>query len=621
MIISPNALITVNVLHAVNNSYKCTEQVYMLSRSTDDCNLYLRKLYWERDPNDTYIPPDFSQPKQSILLIRYDLISADCSVPCTPPNSANIVNRDFEIQNQDGYTIGGEIVEIGIKDTVSNSVLPLLYPSAARNSHELSWLRLTCPYVRSRSLQLCNSADTAITSANLNDFSIRTAHVQRLQFGEERKVCTVLCYKPAASIVQLLTLPQSSDSYELVFDDRTAKDYREPLESTVPCFVNLDHPVSVKELFLRWTGTLSHIQLLDVPVIRSERWELADEASFDWEFLMENSTYVPVSEDDEPDITTEYKFTGDLSTGILFEHPLADRDAKVTDSHYKSAVNPYKGLNYYSSFETAPDIWELQGFRLDIIPNQYNANLDEHIVPQDDDGTERSWVIRPTDDNRAYMANKSLLRGYYTWETGGWRSNHGQPSTPNQLRFLVTFPQVQFIRGCFNPVSNVAVTAGKPHFYREDDVYKFEPGLYGDYLVPWRVLIEGRPDLKFKTKFQLIDEYTLEHFRTDTHTHFSYQVPVKQIRITVQDWYGTTLLDDLKDDYIYMKGNWHYGEYSALEPHACDVVCGRSTDNVGTFLRDPDPVYDSLRAEWDLWKRRTIQSIWKGIYIPPFVFF
>ena len=621
MIISPNALTTVNVLHAVNNSYKCTDQVYLLSRSKDDCNLYLRRLYWERDPNDTYIPPDFSTSKQGILLIRDDLVSAECLEECPTPTSDNVVNRAFVRHNQNGYCFGGEIIDSVIRQTTAG-VLPLLRPtgvspSNAEDLHELSWFRLTRPYIQNRDLRMfisffSNLINTALTVDNLRDLDILTAYAQRLQFGDERKVCAVLYYKPAGTVVQLMTLPQFSGTYDLVFDDRTAKDYKEPSGVSVPCFVNLDRPVTAKELFLRWTGNLSHIQVLDTPIIRYGSWEFADESTFDWDFLAERSTYVPLYGPDEsgttdaPDTTIKYGFTGGLETGIRFEHPLDD--------------SLYSGLNYYSSFEVSSDVWELRNFQCNPT-SAYRANLEEHIIPKDTDGTELSWVIRPTDDNRAYMANKSLLHGYHSWETGGWRSNHRQPSTPNQLRFLVTFPQVQFIRGCFNPVSDVAVTEGKPYFYKEGSIYRFEPGLYGNYLVPWHVLIEGRPDLKFKTKFQLIDEYTLEHFRADTHTHFSYQMPVKQLRITVQDWYGTTLLDDLKSDYIYMKGNWHYGEYSALEPHACNVVCGRSSDNVGTFLNNPDPKYDSLRAEWDLWKRRTIQSIWKGIYIPPFVFF
>ncbi|MCL2005073.1 MAG: hypothetical protein FWG73_02810 [Planctomycetaceae bacterium] len=75
MIISPEGLAITNVLHAVNNSYKCTNRVYMFSQTEEDCNLYIKKLYWERDPESDYEAPVFPFPRDSIMLIRQDLTS------------------------------------------------------------------------------------------------------------------------------------------------------------------------------------------------------------------------------------------------------------------------------------------------------------------------------------------------------------------------------------------------------------------------------------------------------------------------------------------------------------------------------------------------------------------
>jgi hypothetical protein len=101
---------------------------------------------------------------------------------------------------------------------------------------------------------------------------------------------------------------------------------------------------------------------------------------------------------------------------------------------------------------------------------------------------------------------------------------------------------------------------------------------------------------------------------------------VKFIRITIQDWYGNTFLEDMRDDFIYQQAGlqqagMHYDRYSAVAPHAFDIVCRGDKGNIGSFLKDPLMEYDGLRAEWILWGERTIQSIWKGIYIPPFLFF
>ena len=243
---------------------------------------------------------------------------------------------------------------------------------------------------------------------------------------------------------------------------------------------------------------------------------------------------------------------------------------------------------------------------------RYHTNLDD----SDTDG----FVERITDDNQFYIANKSLLNWYFVSETNGWRSNHTRMSTPNQMRILVTFPRAEMIRGCLTPMSVPAIF-NKPTFSGS----AFSPGIYEDYLVPWHVLIEGKADDKLKTKWELMDEITLEHFSARAHVYFSYPRRVKHIRLTIQDWYGISLMDDMRQDYVYARSDTpgrRYEEYSASDPYAYEIACRGSKDNIGTFL-DNTAAYEhtELRREWRKWKERTIQSIWKGIYIPPFLFF
>jgi len=85
-------------------------------------------------------------------------------------------------------------------------------------------------------------------------------------------------------------------------------------------------------------------------------------------------------------------------------------------------------------------------------------------------------------------------------------------------------------------------------------------------------------------------------------------------------------MDDMKSDYVYNDPGTqhkttlgHYGKYSAVEPDARSLVLHHSPHNIGTMMESGD--YTALQAEWQMWKDRTIQSLWKGIYIPPLLFF
>jgi len=253
-----------------------------------------------------------------------------------------------------------------------------------------------------------------------------------------------------------------------------------------------------------------------------------------------------------------------------------------------------------------------------------------------------SWHLSPF-----YIANKSLLKWYYAPETNSWKSNYTRPSTQDQLRLLVTLPHVQLVRGCINPIALPAIF-NKPTFvYDYPPAFTFDPCVYGDYLLPWRVLIEGRADNRTRTPWELMDEYTLDHFSARAHVYFSYPRHVKYIRITVQDWYGNTLMDDSLNDYFYAKRVYYQNTTSLAQGERFDmhssihaIPAVRSNDHYtvrrclaegvvsamtvaslgsGPNLQTID--FALAKAEWEEWRSRTIQSIWKGIAIPPFLFF
>ena len=174
-----------------------------------------------------------------------------------------------------------------------------------------------------------------------------------------------------------------------------------------------------------------------------------------------------------------------------------------------------------------------------------------------------------------------------------------------------------------------------------NSTFRFDPGVYEDYLVPHRVLIEGRADNNAKTKWELMDEFTLEHFSARAYEYFSYPRYVKYIRITIQDWYGNTLLDDMRNDYFHFFSGetWqnpvagrHYNAHSSIYANYVvrrgdDYTIGRCLDELPTtpiFLtwsNTAEANFLPAREEWQKWKNRTIQSLWKSVYIPPFVFF
>jgi hypothetical protein len=289
-----------------------------------------------------------------------------------------------------------------------------------------------------------------------------------------------------------------------------------------------------------------------------------------------------------------------------------------------------------SHTEELGDTWRLKGTAFNstdgggsghgsIRWDQFYSNLSG----PDPDG----FITRLVDDCEFYIANKSLLKWYYSPETNSWKSNHTRPSSVNQFRILVTLPESQLVRGCINPMS-VPATFNKPTFMKGTyytTEYVFMPGLFEHYLVPWHVLIEGKTEESSKNKWELMDEFTLEHFSARSNTYFSYPRKVKYLRITVQDWYGNSLMEDMRGDYIYGSDNYysstttpgrHYNEYSALMPRAYDIVRYGSGANIGEFLDDTiNETYATIRVDWQKWKARTIQSLWKGIYIPPFLFF
>ena len=165
--------------------------------------------------------------------------------------------------------------------------------------------------------------------------------------------------------------------------------------------------------------------------------------------------------------------------------------------------------------------------------------------------------------------------------------------------------------------------------------FKFDPKLFDEYLVPWHILVEGRRDDKPVTKWEFMDEFTLEHFSARAHAYFSYPKEVKFIRLTIQDWYGTTLMDDVRKDWFYpmpsgsgeSPPSYHWGEYSHLYAghtvrKGYDYTVGRCLDESPmTQVQGMTLDFQAAHEEWKQWKAKVMQSLWKSIYIPPFLFF
>ena len=684
MIITPHGFSAVNILHAVNNSYKCTDRVYMFARAEEDCNLYLQRLYWERELNDTYEAPVFVVPQKNIMLIRQDLADVDRVNP--PPNTWQVPTL---LYNHDGYAMDDPIFRdfqlVRYSGSGRSYAVCPTFPNDTESPAFHKFL-LIQPYFSPNSVRL-RAGNANLIPADLEHFDIQTTPALRLRFGEPRQVHAVLFYRTywgrqreyvergwnnwlceeqdnSNHSIQLLQLPEHSDTYEKMFDLNEVQGYTEPGEGAalneditvypldceyrggVPCVVNLPSPISAKELFFRWTGYLTHFQLLDSPIITPEYWTLADNEhmEFNWRHLAERILLSnPSLANSIVDFSrVKIESLGDISTGIRFRHPVKAGTA---------SNNPYSSLDYYTaepvgydvSDEQLGDIWRLRGVRPNPNPDYssdysthwlYGTNIYEHRNPNGS----LAWVERDAGDNMGYVINKLLMRWYYDAETNTWRSNYTRRSTAEQLRLLVVLPRAELVRGCINPMSNPA-TFNKPAFLQNPEAfdppqYRFNLGLYQDYNVPWRVLIEGRADDRTRTPWELMDEFTLEHFSARAHTYFSYPRHVRYIRITIQDWYGNSLMEDMKKDYVYPMFDTdyrplvgHYGKHSASAPPARDLVLHDSQDNISTLMERSDRV--GLRQMWEEWRNdplregqnRTFQSLWKGIYIPPFLFF
>jgi hypothetical protein len=750
MIISPSPGVTTNVLHAVRNAYKCTDLVSMLSQSEEDCNLYLQKLYWARDPEDPFEAPNFMVPARNLMLIREDLAGID---PASEKPLDGYGSRDipYILFNQGGDATGNELLTVEEEAWAnryasydSGQRIKSWWDPTMRDGgdygytaedlgsayHDAFWrwvlFRSYYPFGPFRLLHHKTGSEL-----DLNDFKIDTAQVIRLQFGEERKIHAVLFYRPREGFiaeyadcqkrredraVQLLRLPPYSDTYEPVFDSKTSAKFQEPsdeviatkdlgliscgyygpylqrkYEGGVPCVVNLDTPIPARELFLRWSGHMEHFQILDSPVIENAEWILSDhpEMEHPWPFLTERL------KKENPELQTmmdefgfdpgrsKYVTVGDLYTGIRFASPTNPPKEDIpSDSYDYSRITnlvkkyPYWAVEKYSAlcewfgegiYEQEPgsggDIWTFENWgrpprehlAYDIPQGElYDPHwFHESISSGTEGGTgdsyydpdRRYFCTRDVGDNRYYTANKSLLKWYFVRETNSWKSNHTRPSTEDQMRLTVSFKEKQLVRGCINPMSNPA-TWNMPTFWADitynQSFFKFEPYLYDHYLVPWRVLIEGRADDHVRTKWELMDEYTLQHFSTRAHTYFSYPREVQYIRITIQDWYGTTLMEDQREDYFQkasLQGSStspaqadHWQEYSNIyAPQVVrrgrDYTIGRCMDELvttpipGASGSSYIPDFKLAREEWQTWKARTIQSLWKTIYIPPFIFF
>jgi len=738
MIISPTPRTTINILHATNNAYKCVDLAYMFSQTEEDCNLWVQKLFWERDEDDPFEAPNFSPRTRNLMLIRDDLAGIDpesnegIDVPYLP----------FILSNFGGYTIGGESTPVFLNETELNNLWyrkasPILtcFPpwseEFVRPSVEV--LNAFWKWGMTRSyfpLHTCRMIPTVkkggsgydyleVTGArdDMNDFNIITSRVIRLSFGDKRQIHAMLLYRPRDGFfndwhetekgtfyigyspyqcpgkleqreVQLLNVSEFSGDYNLLFsytgnaeppEEVTEKRWDVPSQNCgvpvydggVPVIVSLESPVSEREVFLRWTGHLTYIQLLDSPIIPIKEWTMPEfpDMTYMWQFeadrLIAEDPSLLLDPDAKPG-KQDFEFIGDFSTGIRFVHPCKPleeyRRLPISGEDWRDPwqpfieEHPYMGIDYYSARcewfgigedETKKgqgDIWLLEDFgRHKILDNtvliydvdRFNPSINDWV---EGEGINKRYLsLRDVGDNKYYEANKALLKWYYDPYTNTWKSNFGRPSTEDQLRFLIDLGEPQLVRGCLHPMS-VPATWNKPVFWTNTYVntFQFYPGLFEDYIVPGRVLIEGKPDLNPLTPWELLDEYSLQYFAADAHVYFSYPRRARIIRITIQDWYGTTLMDDVRNDWFYYgsKEWWggarvdHWGEYSNVYANrtvrlGSDYTVGRCIDELVTtrLVNGITPDFLGARIEWAKWKARTIPSLWKQIYWPPMIFF
>jgi hypothetical protein len=173
MIISPNALTTTNILHAVNNAYKCTDEVYMFAQFEEDCHLYLQKLYWERDPEDDFTAPNFTLPLRTLMLLGEDLINVDLE------SDLDITARlvPFRTAMQNGYALGDEWLGFAVQS--STDFMPVLSPHSYSGSLIVGdvfwWFLLTRSYFAPHLLRMfrdsSGSAASGMTPERMENFN------------------------------------------------------------------------------------------------------------------------------------------------------------------------------------------------------------------------------------------------------------------------------------------------------------------------------------------------------------------------------------------------------------------------------------------------------------------
>jgi len=205
--------------------------------------------------------------------------------------------------------------------------------------------------------------------------------------------------------------------------------------------------------------------------------------------------------------------------------------------------------------------------------------------------------------------------------------------------------------------------------------FLIHPGLFEHYNAPYKVLLESKLTDSPQEQWALMDEYTLDLFSTRAHTYLSYPRRAKYIRITIQEWYNTAaLLSDLKKSYFQTQNKFSRGyggtlfeshnqcspsdwsettpvDHGRVNPLAgrdlgeYTSAFGRSTITggeewtIGRLLDNPPDWSDTTnhlpdiknidmpnflegaREEYERWERLTLPSLWKAIYIPPFIFF
>ena len=94
----------------------------------------------------------------------------------------------------------------------------------------------------------------------------------------------------------------------------------------LPTAVNLDEPLEVNELYFRWSGQLSHINFLDVPVVRPAGWSMPEFPGMKYKWPHQRKVVLSMYPDYDESLgdLSEKKldYIGDLcTTGIRFMSP------------------------------------------------------------------------------------------------------------------------------------------------------------------------------------------------------------------------------------------------------------------------------------------------------------